>query len=195
MVRNAGRLSNVRKRLNTLFLIITLGGALLSRLGAPHDWFIGLILVLFGGAVWIGIRQLDYAEFVSASRMFLGGKFRQIIDDETRMADFESSLSQAASIEECWTQIRTGGQSFGFHQVRLNMGGHLFEQACSGPAKPRWQLRISLANSQYVNFYRDFDSSRNQLVLSAFVEAVQRGLETRCAAGTERYHTTTAGAK
>ena len=47
------------------------------------------------------------------------------------------------------------------------------------PAKPRWQLRIPLSDSQYVNFYRDFDSDMNPLVLSAFVEAVQRGLEAR----------------
>jgi hypothetical protein len=186
--------------------MIALGGAvaLLSPLGAPHNWFSGLIIILFGGAVWIGIRQLDFAEFVSASRLFLGGKFWQIIDDETRMADFESSLSQAASIEECWTQIRTGSQSLGFHQVRLNIGGHLFEQACSGPAKPRRQLRIPLPNSQRVNFYRDFDSHPNPLVLSAFVAAVQRGLEARRTAHTtdstrlrsepERYQAAAAGA-
>ena len=151
-------------------------------------------MILFVGAVWIGIRQLDYAEFASASRMFLGRKFRRIIDDETRLADFESSLSQAVSIEECWTQIRSGSQSFGFHQVRLNIGGRLFEQACSNTSKPRWQLRIPLANSQYVNFYGDFDSDMNQLVLNAFVEAVQRGLETRSAV-IEQYYTTAVGAK
>ncbi len=42
-----------------------------------------------------------------------------------------------------------------------------------------WQLRIPLSNSQYVNFGRGFDSDMNPLVLSAFVEAVQRGLEAR----------------
>src|ERR1700721_2245693 len=70
---------------NSVFLIITLGGLL----GAPHNWFWGLIVIFFGGAVWIRIRQLDFAELFSASRLPLGGKFRQIIDDETRMADFE----------------------------------------------------------------------------------------------------------
>ncbi len=54
--------------------------------------------------------------------------------------------------------------------------------SCLDSTKPRWQLRIPLANSQYVNFSRDFDSDMNPLVLSAFVEAVQRGLEARAAA-------------
>jgi UDP-GlcNAc:undecaprenyl-phosphate/decaprenyl-phosphate GlcNAc-1-phosphate transferase len=152
--------------------------AILSLLAsALHNQFSGLIVIVFGGAVWIGIRQLDYAEFASASRMFLGGKFRRIIDVETRMADFESSLSKATSLDECWHHIRTGSQGFGFHEVRMSLGGRVFEEASSGSAKPRWQLRIPLSDSQYVNFSRDFDSDMNPLVLSAFVEAVQRGLE------------------
>jgi hypothetical protein len=61
----------------------------------------------------------------------------------------------------------------------MSLGGQVFEKVCSGPAKPRWQLRIPLSNAQYVNFGRDFDSDMNPLVLSAFVEAVQRGLEAR----------------
>ncbi len=154
--------------------------AVLSLLAsALHNQFSGLIVIVFGGAVWIGIRQLDYTEFASASRMFLGGKFRRIIDVETRMADFQSSLSKAASAEECWDQIRTGSRGFGFHEVRMSLGGRVYEEASSGSSKPRWQLRIPLANAQYVNFSRDFDSDMNPLVLSAFVDAVQRGLEAR----------------
>lgn len=154
--------------------------AILSLLAsALHNQFSGLIVIVFGGAVWIGIRQLDYTEFASASRMFLGGKFRRIIDVETRMADFESSLSKSATVDECWDHVRTGSQAFGFHEVRMSLGGRVFEEACSGPAKARWQLRIPLSDSQYVNFSRDFDSDMNPLVLSAFVEAVQRGLEAR----------------
>jgi UDP-GlcNAc:undecaprenyl-phosphate/decaprenyl-phosphate GlcNAc-1-phosphate transferase len=157
--------------------------AVLSLLAsALHNQFSGLIVIVFGGAVWIGVRQLDYTEFASASRMFLGGKFRQIIDVETRMADFESSLSKAQTTEECWDHIRAGSLDFGFHEVRLSLCGRVFEESNLGSAKPRWQLRIPLPNSQYVNFSRDFDSALNPLVLSAFVEAVQRGLKARSVA-------------
>ena len=88
--------------------------------------------------------------------------------------------------------VRAGSQIFGFHEVRMSLCGCLFEDACSGPAKPRWQLRIPLPDSQWVNFYRDFDSQMNPLVLSAFVGAVQRGLEprtvlTRMPSGSELY--------
>jgi hypothetical protein len=137
--------------------------------------------------------------------MFLGGKFRQIIDVETRVADFQSALSKAATVDECWSLIRAGGQGFGFHEVRMSLSGQVFEEVPGGPSKPRWQLRIPLPDSQYVNFGRDFDSAVNPMVLSAFVEAVQRGLEARNSTETppeviqmpamaERFYATTAAA-
>src|SRR5271155_940660 len=119
--------------------------AVLSLLAsALHNQFSGLIVIVFGGAVWIGIRQLDYTEFASASRMFLGGKFRQIIDVEARMVDFETSLAKATSVEECWDRIRAGSEGFGFNEVRMCLSGRVFEDSSLGPAKPRWQLRIPL---------------------------------------------------
>jgi UDP-GlcNAc:undecaprenyl-phosphate GlcNAc-1-phosphate transferase len=171
---------------------------------ALHNQFSGLIVIVFGGAAWIGIRQLDYTEFASASRMFLGGKFRQIIDVETRVADFQSGLAKADTVEDCWVLIRTASQNFGFHEVKMSLSGQAFEDVPLGPSKPRWQLRIPLPDSQYVNFGRDFDSTMNPLVLSAFVEAVQRGLAARTSTQApeviqmpgvaERYYATTAAA-
>jgi UDP-GlcNAc:undecaprenyl-phosphate GlcNAc-1-phosphate transferase len=171
-----------RKAVLTMYGICAVVAALSLLASALHNQFSGLIVLVFGGAIWIGIRQLDYTEFASASRMFLGGKFRRIIDVEARMADFENSLSKAVTMEDCWAQIRKGSQDFGFQGVRMSLNGSVFEEACTdGQAKARWQLRIPLPNSQYVNFSRDFDSDMNPLVLSAFVEAVQRGLEARIA--------------
>jgi UDP-GlcNAc:undecaprenyl-phosphate GlcNAc-1-phosphate transferase len=194
-----------KKAVLTMYGICGVVAVLSLLASALHNQFSGLIVILFGGAIWIGIRQLDYTEFASASRMFLGGKFRQIIDVETRMADFQSSLSKAVSTEECWAQIRAGSQGFGFHEVRMSLCGRVFEETCLDATKPRWQLRIPLPNSQYVNFSRDFDSEMNSLVLSAFVEAVQHGLGARASAAASstevirmpaaaRYYTTTSGA-
>ena len=164
----------------------------------------GLIVILFAGAAWICISQLNFGEFAAASRMLLDGKFRRIIDIETQTAHFEASLTKATNMEDCWAAIRAGSQIFGFHEVRMSLCGRLFEDACSGPAKPRWQLRIPLPDSQWVNFYREFDSDLNALVISAFVESVQRGFESKSAAqttelapippGSAHYHTAAASA-
>lgn len=144
-----------------------------------NNQFGGLIVILFGGAVWLGISQLDYAEFASAGRILFGGQFRRMIDVEARLKDFEANLAKASGVEECWSHIRTGSRDFGFDEVRMSFNGRVFDEAHTSPvpAQPRWQLRIPLRDSQYVNFYRGFDDAMDPLVMSAFVQAVQRGLE------------------
>ena len=169
----------------TIYGLCGLVAVLSLLVSALHNQFGGLIVILFCGVAWIGIRQLEYTEFASAGRMFLGGKFRRIIDLETRLSDFETSLRKAVDVHDCWAKIRAGGREFGFQEVRLSMDGRVFEDLTAAPtskSKPRWQLRIPLPGSQYVNFSRDFDSEMNAMVLSAFVQAVQRGLEGRVAA-------------
>jgi UDP-GlcNAc:undecaprenyl-phosphate/decaprenyl-phosphate GlcNAc-1-phosphate transferase len=165
----------------TMYGLCAMVAVLSLLVSAIHNQFSGLIVVLFGGAVWIGINQLDYSEFASAGRMLFGGKFRRIIDVEARLKDFEANLAKASGVEDCWNHIRTGSRDFGFHEVRMSFAGRLFEDLVSdsATAKPRWQLRIPLPDSQYVNFYRGFDSEMDPLVISAFVDAVQRGLEAR----------------
>jgi len=168
----------------TMYGLCALVAVLSLTVSALHNQFSGLIVVLFCGAVWAGIRQLDYAEFASASRMLFGGRMRRIIDVETRLKDFQANLAKAANVEECWAYIRSGSRDFGFHEVRMSFSGKLFEDvhAAATMAAPRWQLRIPLPESQYVNFYRGFDKEMDPLVISAFVEAVQRGLEARAGA-------------
>jgi UDP-GlcNAc:undecaprenyl-phosphate GlcNAc-1-phosphate transferase len=172
----------------TIYGLCGLVAVLSLTVSALHNQFGGLIVIVFCGAVWVGVRQLDYSEFASAGRMLFGGKVRRMIDVEARLKDFEANLSKAANVEECWGHIRTGSRDFGFHEVRMSLRGRVFEDLhpSTSSAAPRWQLRIPLPDSQYVNFYRGFDSKMDPLVISAFVGAVQRGLEARsCAAEVE----------
>jgi hypothetical protein len=145
---------------------------------ATHNQFSGLIVILFCVVAWIGIQHLEYPEFTMASKMFLKGKFRQIIDVETRLLDFEKGLAHAANVEDCWTTVMAGSREFGFQGVRMCLSGTVFEELNARNGNPVWQLRIPLTESQYVNFFRDFSSELNPLILSAFVSTVERGLKT-----------------
>jgi UDP-GlcNAc:undecaprenyl-phosphate GlcNAc-1-phosphate transferase len=150
---------------------------------ALHNQFSGLIVLVVCGAAWLGIRHLDYAEFAMASRMFLGGRFRRIIDVEARLVDFESALAKAMNLEECWTTILSGTQEFGFQGVRMSVQGEVFEEFGSSNGGATWQLRIPLPEGQYINFVRDLNSELNPLILSAFVSSVERGLKSSLAEG------------
>jgi hypothetical protein len=109
--------------------------------------------------------------------MFLQGRFRRIIDLETRLVDFEKTIAQSMDVEECWSKIREGSREFGFQGVRMNLDGQVFEELESRPAKPVWELRISLPDAQYVDFVGDFASQASPVVLPALIHAVEPGIQ------------------
>jgi UDP-GlcNAc:undecaprenyl-phosphate/decaprenyl-phosphate GlcNAc-1-phosphate transferase len=144
---------------------------------ALHNRFSGLIVLAFGAAAWVGIRHLEYAEFAMAGRMFLQGRFRRIIDSETRLLDFEKALGQASNMQECWTTLITGSREFGFQGVQMNAGGQVLEDLTVHDAKALWELRIPLADAQCVAFFRDVDAQASPLILTGFVDCVRQGLD------------------
>jgi UDP-GlcNAc:undecaprenyl-phosphate/decaprenyl-phosphate GlcNAc-1-phosphate transferase len=165
-----------RRAVLTIYAFCGLVAVLSLLVNAVNNRFSGLIVLLFCGAAWIGIRHLDYAEFAAAGRMFLGGKFRRIIDAETRLINFESSLAKAADLEACWNKIREGSNEFGFHGARMSIQGSIFEEVRGRHAQPLWQLRIPLQAGEYVNFYCDFSVEMDPLIINQFVASVERGM-------------------
>lgn len=165
-----------RRAVLTIYAFCGLVAVLSLLVNAVNNRFSGLIVLLFCGAAWVGIRHLDYAEFAAAGRMFLGGKFRRIIDAETRLLNFESSLAKAADVDECWNKLREGSSEFGFHGARMSIQGGVFEEVRGRHSQPLWQLRIPLQAGDYVNFYCDFSVEMDPLILNQFVGSVERGL-------------------
>jgi UDP-GlcNAc:undecaprenyl-phosphate GlcNAc-1-phosphate transferase len=152
--------------------------AMLTIASVRHNQLGGLIVIVFCGAAYIGIRHLEYAEFVSVGRMFRRGRFRLIIDFESRLIDFQKALERAADVQECWSKVQDGALEFNFQGVRLNLDGQVFENF-SSDSKWLWGLRISLPDAQYIDFFRNFETEADPLVLSAFVVTVESGI-TRC---------------
>jgi UDP-GlcNAc:undecaprenyl-phosphate/decaprenyl-phosphate GlcNAc-1-phosphate transferase len=162
-----------------MYGVCLLAAASSLLVSAFHNQFGGLIIVLFCVPAWIGVQYLGYTEFANAGRILFKGEFRRIIDAETRLNHFETALSNADNLNDCWTRILEGSRDLGFRGVRLSIGGMVFEESSGWSTRPVWQLRIPLAESQYINFVRDFEAQLDPLILSAFVNCVQRGLKKR----------------
>lgn len=145
--------------------------------------FGGLMLVLFCLAAWIGIQNLGYLEFGMARKIiFKSTIVRRVIDAQTRLQQLEHSLGEAKTFEQRWNAIREASRDFGFHSVRVKLGGISREDVTNDStteAGRSWQLRISLPGGDYVNFTREMDSDLDQLVLGAFVKSVRDGLQSR----------------
>lgn len=162
-----------------MYGVCLLAAASSLLVSAFHNQFGGLVIVLICVPAWIGVQYLGYTEFANASRILFKGEFRRIIDAETRLNHFEIALATADNLNDCWIRILEGSRDFGFRGVRLSIGGMVFEESNGWSSRPLWQLRIPLAESQYINFVRDFDAQLDPLILSAFVNCVQRGLKKR----------------
>jgi UDP-GlcNAc:undecaprenyl-phosphate GlcNAc-1-phosphate transferase len=158
-----------------LYLICGVAATFSLVQNAVHNEFAGLILVLFCLAAWIGIQHLGYTEFATVRQLLFKGAFRRMIDGQTRLQQFEQELTQAGTLEACWTVIRVASGSFGFHQVRLSLRGRIYEEGTPSRT-PAWQIRIPLPDGQYANFNRDIMADLDPVILGAFVKVLEKRL-------------------
>lgn len=169
----------------TIYGISSLVAILSLLLGALHSRFSGLIVIAFCAVAWFGIRHLEYAEFAMAGRMFLQGRFRQIIDSETKLLDFERALAQTKGPDECWKELVTWSRDLGFAGVQMRVDGALLESFDTPNRQETWELRVPLTDAQYVAFFRALEHDASPLILSALVHSVQRGLQASLAKAEE----------
>ena len=151
---------------------------------ALRNHFGGLIVILFCVMAWVGVQHLGYSEFGLATRFFFKGTFRQIIDVQFRLEQFQRSLSDAESLDQCWKGIQTGYSDFGFSGVRMHAQGRIFELVPEDAAD-HCQIRIPLGDAQYVNLFRSFQSDTDPTALAGFA----RVLQTVMSSNLERFET------
>jgi UDP-GlcNAc:undecaprenyl-phosphate/decaprenyl-phosphate GlcNAc-1-phosphate transferase len=144
---------------------------------AMHRDFGGLIIVLFGVAVWVGIQNLGYVEFGMASRLFFRGAFGKIVDFQALLHAFEAEIGKAQNIEEIWTAVRRSSESFGFHGTRLQILSRTYVEIEEG-YQSSMQIRIPLNHGNYINFY-GVDGQLHSVVLSTFLPAVLNALNAK----------------
>jgi UDP-GlcNAc:undecaprenyl-phosphate GlcNAc-1-phosphate transferase len=162
----------------TIYACCTVVAILSLLMSALHARFGGLIVIAFCAAAWFAIRHLEYAEFATAGRLFLQGRFRRIIDCETKLIDFEKALAQTVTLEECWRAVVAWSHEFGFAGVQLCAGGQVLEDFANQDADGFLELRIPLPDAQTITFFRDMKAEASPLIFSAFVESVRRGIQT-----------------
>jgi UDP-GlcNAc:undecaprenyl-phosphate GlcNAc-1-phosphate transferase len=166
-----------------LYGVCGIGAALSLLMNALQNQFAGIIVVLFCVSAWIGIQHLGYIEFATARQLISKGTFRRIIDSQTRLKQFEQTLAQTQSIEQCWQAIQEAGRDFGFCSVRLVAANRVFDSVFDpGNPGPFLQIRITLPDSQYVNFTRGTKDDQFSLVaVGGFAQTVSAGLASKLA--------------
>ncbi len=142
-----------------------------------HNQFSGFVIVIFCLATWVGIQKLNYTEFDLARRMFLGGRFRRIINDEVQLRNFSQSLAVASSDEELWTVVRDSARQFGFSGIRVTASGQ--DADWGARARNCWTLQIPLPGGTCLGLTREFQTPDFAAPLTQFVDLLSEHLRSR----------------
>ena len=131
------------------------------------------------GVVWLGIRQLRYAEFGLASRLLFGGELQRTLGGQLRLERLAEELGQAVDEEGCWRLLSAGARDFGFDSIRLSLRGFVREQAALSRSNECWSLRVPLGDQDYFELTRRFESTTLPMMVAPFLNTVRRALESR----------------
>lgn len=138
--------------------------------------FATAIIVLFCLIVLLGVQYLGYAEFDLAGRLLFGGEFQRTVSAQLDLRNLTTALSIAATPAECWEIIREACAKFGFHEVRLRLGGEVFAYAGDDSEVPSWTARVPLANGDSLVLSRPFASGVLPMAVAPFVDALRQTL-------------------
>jgi UDP-GlcNAc:undecaprenyl-phosphate GlcNAc-1-phosphate transferase len=130
----------------------------------------GLVVLVFCAAAWWGVHHLKYVEFEVARRV-LFQRFRRILESEFTVLSFEERMKAAGTLDECWDVIVSTSEEFGFAQVRLGIGGAVYEEILR-PINPSgcWSFEIPLSETEYIHFKRPVRSEFPPSAAVAFFE-------------------------
>ena len=119
--------------------------AVMSLLLATGRSFTGVVLILFVGATWIGVRNLGYIELTTAGRVIRQPGFRKMLGVEIALRELQLELETAQTGAQVWAAIRNGRDKLGFLSATLLYEGDRFEE-CFGNAvtEDTWSLSIPL---------------------------------------------------
>jgi hypothetical protein len=112
-----------------------------------------------------------------ARRFLLGGTVRRLLGAHIYLQNLETSLVSAATPNDCWVAIRDACHHLGFHEVRIQLLGEVY-QAQFGPvaAAPSWTMRIPLSEHDYVNCSRQTGCAVAALGIAAFADLLANNL-------------------
>jgi hypothetical protein len=147
----------------------------------PHAGrYVGFMMVAVCGVVWLGIRQLRYAEFGLASRLLFGGELQRTLGGQMRLERFAEELGQASDEDECWRLVAAGARDFGFDSIRLSLRGSMREQTSAHvKSKECWSLRVPFGEEDYFELTRRFESGVLPMMVAPFLDTLRRALEDR----------------
>jgi len=169
------------RRVALLLYAVGALGALLSVLQSlVHSRLSLLIPALFCAITWIFVARLGYVEFGVARKFFLGGAVRRLLGAHIHLQNLETSLAEASTPHDCWLAIRDACRRLGFHHVRVQLLGEVYqEQLADSAGAACWTMRIPISEDDYVNCGRGSDCAVALTGIAPFADLLGTNLRAK----------------
>ena len=157
--------------------IAALGCILIAR---GHNLVTGMVLLLFMGACWIGVRRLGYPEFAEFGPIFS----RRRLAARLRLLESTEGLREIDAPQEFWARFRACAEALELDELRLDPGPESGlppdDSAGSGfaeGASPLWRLQVPLKRGGTLTLGRVRRSEDIQLPLEMVGEELRAVVE------------------
>ena len=164
-----------------LYLVCAAAAAFALLLTHPYAGrFYGPIILVICVVVWVGIRQLRYAEFGIASRLLFGGELQRTLGGQMRLEMLAEKLGAAQSEEDCWRVLSGSIDDFGFAAVELSLRGHRWQHSVTGaPDLECWSLQVPISDQDWLRLKRPFANGVLPMMVAPFLDTVRRALQSK----------------
>ena len=151
----------------------------IASLAMMNQNYSGFVIVAFCAVTWIGIQHLGYIEFGLAGRLLIDGVFRRHLNAQIALQTIEQKLTAAASLDDCWSVIQAAANEFGFHQIRMQFAGRLFEHGEDITPLQWWTIRVPISDYDFIELDRTFGVLGNAAALAPFACMLKKTLSAK----------------
>jgi UDP-GlcNAc:undecaprenyl-phosphate/decaprenyl-phosphate GlcNAc-1-phosphate transferase len=161
--------------------VVAAGIALLSTI--LKNSYAGVVLVLFCGVTWFGIKNVGYQEIHLAGRMASLTAFRQILRSQAILQVAREHLNAAETPAAYWKVVRSTVSELGFCGAWMTLEGMTFFESLDklneGDSIPSWTIMIPLGSGGRVELAHRFEEPISAMTLTALVDLLRTGIRVR----------------
>jgi len=146
--------------------------AVLQTIVHPHIGTILMVLSALGA--YLGIRELRYVEFSSATAFLFSGELLRVLRMQICLKEYKAALARARNLTEAWAAVSDACAVAGFRYVALELDGERFEWGGDSKAvgqSPR--MLIPVADDGKMTFITPTRASSASMWIVPLVEALE----------------------
>jgi hypothetical protein len=135
-----------------------------------------VLLLLFLAVAYVGFRSLRYSEFGILGQYLFAGEFRRTLRTMIDLQEYEESLAQAGTIEQCWQALSNTCRETNFTEVSLRVDGKHFGVEFQPGSTTARRLHIAFSRSDGATFGHEASVPGPAMLIAPLAERLQEKL-------------------